>query len=325
MILFSIVYGKKYIDFLIDRAIPSLMTPRNKLFLEKTDNILYIATISEDVPYIRKQLRSLDLEKVFGDRIRIHHIPYIASKNDHEEPQRQNKLSYALLMRAMRFCYEQNQPFFLIPPDTIFSEELLEICWDLHQVTGKIVAVFNGRVSPLPETTNVNNSILARPDGVKRYFLENMDTCWLEWSSSGPDHMAGESRGHQFIKGERSFHVFTSAPNPLMGRFHGEDLFFFAEQGVYGIWDHKWLERLREQQRLLIQTNLDLCMTIEPWPSEDAMKVVSDELLQKEKDREERRSHFLGELFEKPEGIEKRRWAKYATHENICCFSGRLI
>jgi len=179
MILFSIVYGKKYIDFLIDRAIPSLMTPRNKLFLEKTDNILYIATISEDVPYIRKQLRSLDLEKVFGDRIRIHHIPYIASKNDHEEPQRQNKLSYALLMRAMRFCYEQNQPFFFIPPDTIFSEELLEICWDLHQVTGKIVAVFNGRVSPLPETTNVNNSILARPDGVKRYFLENMDTCWL--------------------------------------------------------------------------------------------------------------------------------------------------
>jgi len=66
-------------------------------------------------------------------------------------------------------------------------------------------------------------------------------------------------------------------------------------------------------------------MTIEPWPSEDAMKVVSDELLQKEKDREERRSHFLGELFEKPEEIEKRRWEKYANHENMCCFSGRLI
>jgi hypothetical protein len=324
MILFCVTYGTRFIDMFFDRGILSLMNSGNKNFLEREDNILFISTISDDVNYVREKLDSSGVRKIFGDRIRIHHIPYTRSQDAHEESQRRKKLSYALLMRAMIFCYEQDQPFFHISPDLIYSSDILEIFWDLHQLTGKIVANFNGRVSPLPVGTDVQASILAHPDGVKRHFLEHMDPLWLAWNASGPDYNSGENKGHQIIKGKRSFHVFTSAPNPLMGRIQERDLFFFAERGTFGIWDHQWVERLREQHRLLIQTNLDLCMTIEPWASEETMTTTVNEILEKEQGRKGRRSYFLGTLFEKQKEISESRWEKYAMHENICCFSGRL-
>jgi hypothetical protein len=324
MIIFSVAYGKKYIDMWIDRGIPSVLSPANKKILEREDTILFICTITDDVNYLRKKIHSSGLAKIFGNRIRIHHIPYVPSQNDHEEPQRRKKLSYALLMRALIFCFEQDQPFCFLVPDCIYSEDILEISWDLHQLTGKTVANFNGRVFPLPEDADIQKSILSHPNGVKRHFLDHMDPLWIDWSVTNPNDIAGENKGHQIIKRERSFHVFTSAPNPFMGRIQEQDLFFFAESGTFGVWDHQWVERLREQHRLLIQTNLDLCMTIEPWPSEEAMMVAVGEIMQKEKDRGERRSHFLGELFGREKENERARWEKYAMHGNVCCFSGRL-
>src|SRR5262249_2812027 len=138
--------------------------------------------------------------------------------------------------------------------------------WSLHRLTGKVVSIFNGRVSlddSDPEAfRDVLSDALSRPQGVLELFNSNMIDQWRARSTDNPDVIPVDQSGSLLYKDGDMTYIFSGAPNPFMGTFTEADLVYFASTR-FTVWDHDWQDRLFDMRRLLVQTNLDRGMSIE--------------------------------------------------------------
>lgn len=268
MILFTIAYGERYIRRFFDFCLPSLLTPDNLPSIRDESPELYVLTLTSDLPLVSQLLASPQVKSIFGDRADGMGLNVDLASDAAKMPDFSTALMSNFLCRLIDICLKKDKSFFLAPPDQIYSDGVISTCWPLHRLTGKVVATFNGRVSPSdgapPFTAEQISQVTARPYGVRDLFFSNMASYWRDWTTTDPDVIREHAAtGHLIFEAASHTSVFCRHPNPTIGKFTQRDLIFFSTGVGIAAWDRAWLDSLFQEGRLLLQTSLDLCMSIE--------------------------------------------------------------
>jgi hypothetical protein len=264
VIIFTIIFGEQYVDKFFDITLNSIVTANNVPAIEE-DTTLLLMTTNHDVPYIRTKLGQSAARQAFGGRIRV-----IANDIDYDKIDRETTprtvlggIVYQLLIRAIVHCIEQDECFCHVPPDILYSDGALHSAWALHQMTGKVVSIFTGRVSAQPGGASYYNELIKRPMGVRDEFVRAMGEVWHRLATSDPTKSGTNVRGHYLLRDSRQLMILTRSPNPFVGKFEPDDLEVFLHHERFSAWDHQWEEYLLRRNRLMVQTNLDIGMSIE--------------------------------------------------------------
>lgn len=274
MIVITIAYGEKYIRRLFERCLPSLLTPNNLPGLTGLSPELAIFTLEQDAPMVEQYLRGNSaIEAVFGPRIEVQPFRHRAGAEESGEqnPRWKTNLAtaYHMLCRAVHHCVQKDKSFFLAVPDLVYSDGLVKTCWALHRLSGKIVSVFNGRVCP-PDGIEAfsHEQILAaaaRPNGLSEFFFNNLNFEWRRYVTINPDIVTDPVAGKQILFSDTGTYIFLDSPNPTLGKFTTDDLVYICESRVgMSVWDRPWQDYLLKNDRVLVQPDMDLCMSIEP-------------------------------------------------------------
>lgn len=239
MVIFSVAFTESYITRLFTRALPSLLAGNHPPFH------LLVCTTENDRPRVEEELAKLNYPAS------IISIAFKGALN----PANAVQISSFLLRQAVRHCLDHNEIFCAVCPDLIYAPDTLGNALTLHNITGKVVALFNGRVQ-LPEGCDHTQPPLS-------LFKQHMNAHWRE-NITGDEHATpGTMNGHQ-IYTNHIFRIWGSAPNPFLGRFQHEDVLLLAGQRGMRKWDHAWVQHLDTSNRLLVQTALRDGMSIEP-------------------------------------------------------------
>jgi hypothetical protein len=144
-----------------------------------------------------------------------------------------------------------------------------------------------------------------------------MNDEWRSWTSKDPDSIAGPERGHMIYRADDRIYIFCSHPNPVLGKFTKDDLFFFTSSKGVASWDHGWRDHLFQEGRLFVQTNIDLGMSIEPESRAKQRKS------QEWKERRLSLDSLSVKLIEKycSEDVELLRRNKFADRLSHFCFT----
>jgi hypothetical protein len=263
MILYSIVFGKDFIDKFFDICLPSLMTENNIPSLNEKITLL-IPTVKSDLEYVKVKIQNTKIAGFFGDRINIVALD-AEVENAGQVPQGRvaNVFAFQLLLRVIALCIERQESFLFASPDCIYSDGVVGSAWELHKITGKVVSIFCGRVSLNPQGAAYYNNLIRTPNGVRDEFLRSMALLWSNMATDDATNAGVDILGHYMYRDANKVMILTDHPNPFLGRFTPEDLDFFLEAGELRPWDNGWEELLLRQGRLVVQTNLDVGMMIE--------------------------------------------------------------
>lgn len=269
MIVMSVAHGESYVRRLFERCLPSLLTPGNLHSIAHLKPEFVICTYERDVPLIRHFVDSMpELKSIFGDAI---HTQIMSGEFDlaARDSEFKKLVTYMLLCRVVEYAVVKDQPFFMAVPDLIYSDGLVSGCWELHQLTGKVVSVFNGRVRAPegrgPFTTQELLSTAAKPLGLRDFFFENLEHHWRRWTTTDPRVIPDPTPGKLIYFSDSGTFTFFDTPNPSMGKFTPDDLVFLSEdRRSMGSWDRPWQDYLLKEGRLLVQPNMDMFMSIEP-------------------------------------------------------------
>jgi hypothetical protein len=164
-----------------------------------------------------------------------------------------------LLTCATAFCRERDEIFAFAVPDLVFSAGALASSYRLHRFTGKTVALFNGRIA----SDLTDAQLLAEAAGRLDWtFFRCMNPQWRSNRTTQLGRLCGTLPGHLIIdEPGRPRSIFCSCPNPFLGRFTAADV---AELGhSFSAWDHEWRVMLEREGRLIVQTALDVAMSVE--------------------------------------------------------------
>jgi hypothetical protein len=135
-------------------------------------------------------------------------------------------------------------------------------------LTGKVVATFNGRVAPSDGRESFESGelleVAQRPWGIHDFFFAHMAHVWRRTVTRDYTQLNGNTPGHLIYDGDQLRCLFCNTPNPTLGKFAVDDLRLLNNpaRGMR-VWDHEWVDHLSAQRRLIVQTNLELGMSIE--------------------------------------------------------------
>lgn len=243
------------------------MTPGNLPSINGQQPELCFLTLAEDVELVKPYLSTQTVKSAFGERIHILPLGINRSSEISQTPEFNSVVTTNLLCRAVDFCIKKDKSFFMAVPDLIYSDHTVQACYNLHRLTGKVVSIFNGRVQLPPDHRPLQEhqfqQILGLPFGVRNCFFTNMNEEWRQWMTTDPNVVPGYEMGHTIFSTDRFVHVFFRNPNPTVGKFTKDDLFYFATGQSMVSWDRPWQDILFKSGRVFIQTNLDICMSIE--------------------------------------------------------------
>jgi hypothetical protein len=279
MIVFSVAYGEFYIRNLFDRCLPSLLN-RAPTYLADEPVSIAVFTLAEFVPLAQEWMNGCTALKPYREAGRCDILAFGAKDTTKFSGA---VISAAILEQAIVHCLRRGESWAHAVPDLVYSVNALETCWALHKVTGKVVAIFNGRVNAVDRggapfaTEDYLNASLEMSD----FFFSHMGKSWREHCVATLGEVKGSSVGQLAVDTPVLRSVFTTAPNPFVGRFEPEDLYGFPRPQGFGHWDHAWKDTLERRHRLIVQTNLDAAMSIEPATDKDDRKFEFKHLLSK--------------------------------------------
>ena len=322
MFIFSIIFGERYIDQFFDGCLPSLMEAQNIPRVAKSEEITIILGTTER--YKAHIDRRIDAFREGDLQFRLLCI----SDDDYRDGEGNlsssaaKKVAANLLSRIVWICLREEQVFCHAVPDLVYSAGALGTSYDLHRLTGKVAAIFNGRIVLDTKAGHAQADLLAGCRNLKSFFLENMDPLWRSWITEDPGNLPGDIFGHQIFRSGDTVHIFCTKTNPFVGRFTEEDLAFFSTYYYFGAWDHLWPETLLSHQRLFTQTNLDMAMSVEVVPVETQQALVGRHR-ERERMLAERRQFFMRRHLGDTAEIELYRRHKFANPQNAFAFSFR--
>lgn len=272
MIVFTIAYGRPYILKFFNQCLPSLLTPNNLPLVADQNLELLFFTLRPDEALVREQIAKLDLSRIFGDRITVFTLDIL--------PNLSRTIVKNCLCKAADICIKKDRSFFFAVPDLIYSDGLISTCLPIHQLTGKAVTIFNGRVTPdghrLEFSPEEISEALLRQHGIRNFFFRNMSDVWLASSTDNVDVTPGDDIGRLLYRRNGIAYIWYGAPVIALGRFEPEDMLFFASADGLGVWDWTWQNYLLHTYRLFVQTNLDLCMSVESVSAHQHMSIQED-------------------------------------------------
>lgn len=268
MIVFSIAFGKPYIDKLFDRCLPSLFSESRPPRLENKKISFFFFTLVSSAEYLKSRAANSRFSREFGgiaivpaDIRSVDNLPVSADS----EPPRQT--AGTLLQAAIQTCIKMDEVFVHAVPDLVYTPHAIETAHNLHKLTGKVVAIFNGRVKPTNGVNFTTETLLRAGSSEKScvdFFFRHMNPWWQANTTTSLDRIAGTDAGHLAVNAEASRMIFCAAPNPFLGTFLPSDLPVFSHVNGMSCWDQSWRKQLIYTNRLLVQTNLDAGMSIEP-------------------------------------------------------------
>jgi hypothetical protein len=326
MIVFTIVFGKEFIDEFFELCLASLLTDNNIPAIQDTDPTLLIATVAHDAAYIRERLRDERVRAVFGSRIELIWVKINASEQEQADVAAKNnrRIVYDLLMRSVAFCLNKKMPFLYAVSDLIYSDGAVKSAWALYQLTGKVVAIYNGRVEMHPDGIPYYVDRLADVNGIRDIFINEMSAPVRTLVTDDPTRAFGSQLGNEVYLDSGRLMVFASRPNPFLGRFASVDLVHLTEAGRFGAWDHTWGPYLFDNNRLFVQTNLDLGMSIEPDTPEKAATDF-EKITERERMHQRRRDWFWQMVDDEDENKEEiLRHYQLSAPMNVFCFSSAI-
>lgn len=297
---------------------PSLMTRGNLGRFDKDDVSMVVGTLETDIEYIKDKFNNSALKKM------VKGLDLLALPKTSISKEAKNAEIQTLLIRQIvTYFVRHNFIFFHAPSDCVFADETMYNHWCLHRMSGKVVAIFNGRTREVSADNAVYLDIIRTKSGVKNFFMRNYSREWDAWRSDHPSHVAGARVGHAIFQEPDRAHIFCNMPSVSVGRFNENDLQHFVLEGTVASLDNDWLQLLVRQNRLLVQTNLDMGMSIEPDPV-----TVDNERGEKQAKLHKATRGWVTQSFESakvgtlPDDSLRRR--KFDDLLNMFCFSTNL-
>lgn len=268
MIVLTLAYGAPFIKKFFERCLPSLLSPGNLPFIRDESPELCLMTLHEDLEIINQYLSQSQITDTFSNRIHILPLGLSRTSDVAITSEFKSIVTTNLLCRAADLCLKRDKSFFMAVPDLIYSDDTIKICWPLHRLSGKVVAIFNGRVCPKLGRDVFTSEELPKPGNgahsMRDFFFQWMNDDWRRLTTTNPDVIPGNDIGRIIFQDSIGTHIFFRNPNPTLGKFTTDDLFFFSLGHTIGSWDRTWLSTLMKTNRVIVQTNIDACMSIEP-------------------------------------------------------------
>lgn len=266
MIVFTIAYGEDYIKRFFNRCLVSLATPANLPAVADQNLELCVLTLKSDIPMVRDYLASPLVKQLFGDRVAM------IAQSERIDPAVQHLVSVSqarmlnFMIQIITRCLKKGRPFLYAATDLLYADGSVKNAYALHRLTGKTVAMFNGRVGratgPIEDAELL--SLLKKPHALQEFFFANLNSDWQACRTSDVDTIPGTTQGNLIYEGEGQRYVFCDGPNPVLGMFTHDDLLSFARGRGLQSWDLEWGAQLNAAQRLVILTDLNQGMSIEP-------------------------------------------------------------
>ena len=321
MIFITMMFGEKYINSYFDNALYSICMQKNFEKINKeNDSVFLILTTSESERFVREGMRRLgDWASKCKFEVRSFNV------GEQDDVYFKRTLPLVMLRYAITYCLNSNKEFFLLCPDTVYSSNVLEYSVDQYKLTGKIVSIFNGKSTlKFSDTKEIRNSLSKRRGIVDLYINNWTDHVnLLVMEEANPENIIIDD--HATIQKENYISIYTSNPNPTYGKFEMQDLLFFEKAQTFEAWDHFWKDRLAEQHRLFVQTNLELGMSLE---LEDSTSTISGERamqawLERQKSVEIVRG-ISNQFLETPRALSDYRKHGFGNRLSMVNFSARL-
>jgi len=177
-----------------------------------------------------------------------------------------------LLSYVIAYCLKNDRLAFNLVPDLIYSRGSLINAFRLFNYTKKCISFCNARLSPRVSELSDDEIISQEP---KVLLFRFISADWLDARQNNLSSYAG-TKFNFFMKYPEYFLLTPLGPNPMMVKFREEDLGMFLRNRTYAIWDDQWQEFLRKSNRLVVQTNLDLGMSVE---IDNNSKIYSDTIV----------------------------------------------
>ena len=258
MIIFTIAFGEAYIKSFFELCLPSLVGPDRPLKLNGEKVSLRIVTLARDAESVSKYANSPAV-RYFSTLGPIHvDSVSVGTEAGAEDPQ---VISASLLLHAMTKCIEAQEVFVHAVPDVVYAAGLIDTCYELHCLTGRVIGLFNGRVGRSPDepafTPETLLNVSKSPRDMVDFFFDHMHATWRENVTTNPKEIKGTDRGHVVFQSDRRRVIFFPTPNPFLGKFTPADLIPFSGRQGFSAWDHAWTDILIAKDRLLVQTDLD--------------------------------------------------------------------
>ena len=256
MIIFTIAFGEAYIKSFFELCLPSLVGPDRPLKLQGEKVSLRVVTLARDAELVGKYTNSPAVR--YFSTLGPIHVDSVTIPADTTDPQ---VVSTSLLVHAVTKCIEANEVFVHAVPDVVYTAGLIDTCYELHSLTGRVIGLFNGRVGRSPGEPEFTPQTLLDVSKSGRsmvdFFFEHMHATWRENVATDPKQVKGTDRGHVVFQSDRRRMIFFPTPNPFLGKFAPADLIPFSGRQGFTAWDHAWTDSLVAKDRLLVQTDLD--------------------------------------------------------------------
>ncbi len=273
MIVFTVAFGESYIRKLFERSLPSLMGPRGLPSVQGENVKLVIYTFNDSMPLINSYLGREEL-RFFNKAGNLQVIAMNAKQPGDAQaaPKTQGRsIASSLLAHAVAEVARSNEIFFHLSPDIVYGDGVVDSCYQLHKLTGRNVVVFNGRVAPAHGMLELATAALLQAartsSDLAEYFFQNMNFKWRLHATQDPSRIPGPTAGNLIYQSSAMRLIFCSTPNPVLGKFNTADVSVLSDSDCMHSWDHYWVDFLAANNRLMVQTNLNNGMSIEPEPA----------------------------------------------------------
>lgn len=277
MIAFTLFFGEAYTNFFFDITLPAALSSGNIPAVidngEKTS--LAIVTTKDTAKYVHNRIREL---KLYGHPFSSIDVIVLPDKKPQDYKSNldfKKSTLIDLLMTAIFHIYGKDEIFLYLVSDAILSNGTAENCYMLHRASGKTVSIFNGRIEADKEQLSFLDDVREQKSELKWEFLKRRDSLWRAWTVQETETIPEAPEGHLILEGKNFIHIFCRNPNPILGKFTIQDVSFFTDFGYFSDWDGTWRDRLAEQGRLIVQTNLDAGMSVEPIPPRGISETVT--------------------------------------------------
>lgn len=259
--VFSLIYGDEFINRFFQLSLQSLIQKNDILALraEGVEVEFLFASYPEHKKTIEKCVKNSTIKEI--SRILLVESNFLAKKSENmknTQGYKRMKQVY-LLSYVISYCLKYERLAFNLSPDLLYSQDIILHSYRLYKHTGKSVSSCNARLSPEVEKMDRLDLLSQEP---KDLFFRFLNRDWIDASENDPGKFAG-TKFNFYIKYPEYFLLTPHVPSPIMIKFKEEDLNMFLRNRSYAIWDGKWQEFLRKSNRLIVQNNLDMGMTVE--------------------------------------------------------------
>jgi hypothetical protein len=237
--LFTAVWGDKYIQFLKNGCVKSLLWPKNHAALKEDDVLWCIYCNAEERDAIRAIIEPLGVAYEF--------YPLQDGKDNQETQQ-------LALTDEIAACIDNDAISFNVGPDLIYGDGSIKVILDLAKENSeRCISLPTVRVNSVPFLELMSDVPLSNRQ-LLSLTMQNMHVSWKTCDASLPETNCWNGGTSWRRIADDMYAVTMRLPGVVAAKYTMEDFQYFKNNvGRTGVWDHFWPETLvsAERQRVI--------------------------------------------------------------------------